>query len=160
MHVADDHEIHAMPLNGVSADRTRVVFHQPRANAARVKRMHARQRGAVVFTNFIETNGTLLLRRSPGLRGRQTRKTLVERARPLVERARPCCRGQTVRLERANGRLENVVRNGVFHDLHVSVLVINDNPHLAAIGRQQVFQNIVNRIRRRENGDVLFQDAV
>lgn len=136
----------------MSAHGARVVFHQPGANAARVKRMHARQCGAVVFTNFIETNGTLLLR---GLTrfGRHLRKALVERVRLRN-------RGQTVRLERANGRLENVMRNGVFHDLHVSVPVINDNPHLAPVGSQQVFQNIVNRIRRRVNGDVLFQDAV
>ena len=131
--MADDHEIHDMSLNGVSADRARVVFHQPRANAARVKRMHARERGAVVFTNVIETNGTLLLlRRSSGLRGRPTRETLVERV---------CLwnRGQTVRLERANSRLENVVRNSVFHDLHVSVPVINDNPHLTTIGDRERF---------------------
>jgi len=94
-----------------------------------------------------------LLRRPPGLRGRQTRETLVEWVRLWNGR-------QTVRLERANGRLENVMRNSVFHDLHVSVPMINDNPHLAAIGRQQVFQNIVNRIRRRVNGNVLFQDTV
>jgi hypothetical protein len=63
-------------LDRVSADRTRVVFHQPRPNTACVKRMHARQRSAIVFTNLLKANGTRLLRRSPGLCRRQTRETL------------------------------------------------------------------------------------